>query len=186
MNNKASLYEAWGDLFSTTQWDLFCTFTYSASVWCQEKVARDFVRMHQLATASHLNISKNNKNFKNSYAKSEKFAPYVLAIEPHKSGTLHAHALIGESFPIGSSVENKERTLPAETIKQVWNDNIRNAGFTKVEAVKKNINAMTYMIKASRYCTKNPDAYLDWYGLGRWGVDGICCTTGQYPLLLAG
>jgi len=22
------------------------------------------------------------------------------------------------------------------------------------------------MVKTSRYCAKNPDAYLDWYGLG--------------------
>ena len=182
---KQSLYDAWGDLFSTVHWDLFCTFTYSASVWCQEKVARDFVRMHRLATASQLGYSKNNKTFKSRYL-NEQFAPYLLAIEPHKSGTLHAHALIGDSLPIGSDVLAHERTIDINNIKCMWKDNVRNAGFVKVEKVMKNECATNYMVKASRYCTKNPDAYLDWYGLGKWGADGnLSRLEHGRPLLLA-
>lgn len=156
------LLTAWGELLSVRTWDLFCTFTYSESVWSTEKVARDFKTMHYRAAAESLGRSRHNKAFKRLH-KAELLPPYILAIEPHKSGTLHAHALIGSTDLAGVRANS---TLTKALLQKTWKDNIRHAGFTSITSVRKTNSASAYMVKTSRYCAKNPDAYLDWYGLG--------------------
>ena len=156
------LSEAWGELLSVHQWDKFCTFTYSDSVWSTEKVARDFKTMHYRASAEQLGLSKHNKRLKRLHS-CEQLPPYILAIEPHQSGSLHAHALIGVAEP---ESQRGETTLTKTNLEQTWKDNIRHAGFTSISSVSKNESAVAYMVKTSRYLAKNPNAYLDWYGLG--------------------
>ena len=156
------LSEAWGELLSTHQWDKFCTFTYSDSVWSTEKVARDFKTMHYRASAQTLGLSRHNKSLKRLHA-NEALPPYILAIEPHRSGTLHAHALVGIAEP---KAARGNSTLTKEILETTWKDNIRHAGFTSISSVSKNDSAVAYMVKTSRYLAKNPNAYLDWYGLG--------------------
>lgn len=165
------LLSAWGELLSVHPWDLFCTFTYSDSVWSTEKVARDFKTMHYRAAAETLGRSRHNKAFKRLH-KQEQLPPYILAIEPHKSGTLHAHALIGISDPKGVRANS---TLTKTLLQKTWKDNIRHAGFTSITPVRETSSASAYMVKTSRYCAKNPDAYLDWYGLGnRYTLHPAC------------
>ena len=166
------LLSAWGDLLSVHPWDLFCTFTYSDSVWSTEKVARDFKTMHYRASAEAAGRSKHNKAFKRLH-KLEQLPPYILAIEPHKSGTLHAHALIGSTDPASVRANS---TLTKTLLQKTWKDNIRHAGFTSITSVRKTDSASAYMVKTSRYCAKNPDAYLDWYGLGNRCTLHPACT----------
>ena len=155
------LHDAWMELFSQHDWDLFCTFTYKTSVWVDEKVIRDFKRTHFIASAEQAGISKNNRTHRRRH-RSEELPPYILAVEPHKSGTLHAHALIGRRRP-----GERADSIDKEIIERTWNETVRDAGFTSITPVRKNNRAKSYMVKTSRYCVKNPDAYLGWYGLGR-------------------
>jgi hypothetical protein len=156
------LLAAWGELLSTVDWDLFCTFTYSESVWSTEKVARDFKKLHYLAAAKSAGRSKNNRRHRAIHI-DEGLPPYILAIEPHKSGTLHAHVLLGVRPAPGVRANS---TLSKTLLQETWQENIRHAGFTSITPVRKTNSATDYMVKTSRYCAKNPDAYLDWYGLG--------------------
>ena len=159
-NDYGELLDAWGNLLDVYDWDQFCTFTYSASVWCQEKVARDFKRMHYIASANERGVSKNNRTHRYN-SRNELLPPYI-----HKSGTLHAHALVGFRDN-ASNGESHENTISKRNMELAWQENICNAGFTSISPVRESTAARSYIVKTSRYCVKNPDAYLDWYGLGK-------------------
>lgn len=158
------LSEAWENLLCGIDWDLFCTFTYAASVWSTEKIVRDWSRVHRVTQAETWGCSVNNKKFRKAI-RNEEASPYLLAIEPHKSGTLHAHVLSGQRSANGAC----KNTLDGRSLKINFEKLCTNAGFSSISPVRKNKRARTYVVKTSRYCSKNPDAYLDWYGLG----DGI-------------
>jgi hypothetical protein len=165
IKDYVKLTEAWGDLLDVYDWDQFCTFTYCASVWSQEKVIRDFKRTHYIAAALETGCSKNNRTHRNKH-RNEKLPPYVLAIEPHQSGTLHAHALVGSASSAAHGTTSLGNTISKRHLELAWQDNVRNAGFTSITPVRKSASARSYIVKTSRYCVKNPNAYLDWYGLG--------------------
>ena len=128
--------------------------------------------MHYRAAAQALGLSRHNRGLKRLH-KQELLPPYILAIEPHKSGTLHAHALIGSTDPASVRANS---TLTKTLLNKTWKDNIRHAGFTSITSVRKHKSASAYMVKTSRYCAKNPDAYLDWYGLGNGYTLHPACT----------
>ena len=159
------LTEAWGELLDVYDWCQFCTFTYSASVWSQEKVIRDFKRTHYIASALENGCSKNNRTHRNNH-RNEKLPPYILAIEPHRSGTLHAHALVGSASSAGLGMNSVENSISKRNLETAWKENVTNAGFTSISPVRKSAQARSYIVKTSRYCVKNPNAYLDWYGIG--------------------
>jgi len=159
--------QAFADMLNQHEWDLFCTFTYSEAVWSSEKVERDLKRTFKLATAKQLGVSPRNWRFKKRYSRQE-YAPWLIAIEKHKNGTLHAHALIGVRTPSPNVAVDVDLKLDRRIIKEVWQQNIRHAGFTKIEKIRKNKRGVKYMIKSSRYCTKDSDAILEWHGLVGW------------------
>ena len=45
---------------------------------------------------------------------------------------------------------------------------VKITGFTKIVPVRKNRSAVDYMIKTSRYITKDTNSILDWNGLKGW------------------
>jgi len=172
MNQKVELEEAFAALIGQNPWDQFCTFTYRQSVWASEKVERDLKRTVRNATASLMGMKSSSKKFCKAWALGN-LMPWFIAIEKHKHGTLHAHALIGDRT-------RECRTLSRQLIEKIWNRDIRNAGFTKIEKVRSNGKAVDYMIKSSRYCCKDPDAILDWSpDLQRWDE----CRFGAFPLV---
>jgi hypothetical protein len=127
-------------------------------------VQRDLKWTLRKATASTLEVNPNNKTFKKNWLNGS-YAPWLIAIERHRSGSLHAHALVGTMPQDGDCATNK--TINKKHIEEAFKD-CKNSGFTKIESCRKNNSAVNYMIKTSRYCAKSDNSVLDWNGLKGW------------------
>lgn len=117
----ANTRAGWAELICRYQWDTYATLTYAGSVWCDERVTRNFhawLFRWQEFTAIQRGLltvtpSDDGQHVKrrgpwwNNYRKSRAYPIFVLGIEPHKSGRLHAHAIIRWS-PL---LPNLEHTL---------------------------------------------------------------------------
>ena len=160
----SNAHDAFAILLAQNNWQTFCTFTYQVPIWAVEKIQRDLKWTIRKATALTLDLNPNSKSFKKNWLKGL-YAPWFIAIETHKSGSLHAHALVGTNAEHSDSVHLK--TINNEHIKTAFND-CNNSGFTKIEPCRKNNSAVNYMIKSSRYCTKSDNSVLDWNGLKGW------------------
>jgi len=163
----ATMENAYAEFFAAIPWSTFCTFTYQTSIYAIEKVQRDIRRLFYLADARAWGINQRSKRFRKDYNK-EKYTPYFLTVENHKSGALHAHALCGlESQQRDAhNIIPVNKTIPLEILKNTWSTHIKDAGFTKFEPVRNNNKASKYLIKSSRYLLKHQDSTIDWYGLG--------------------
>ena len=159
-----SAHSEMNGFLSQYNWDLFCTFTYCNPVKSVEKCIKDIERLTWLATKKQHGIGRHNKSFPKLY-NSGHYAPYIYAIEPHKSGSLHSHLLVGETT---DSSLDCSRVIDRQILKGIWEDEIHNSGFSKIEKVKNQKKAAGYVQKVSRYLSKNPDAVLDWHGLQGW------------------
>ena len=164
--------DAFTEMLCQHEWDLFCTFTYREAVWASEKVEKDLNRTIRNAFAFDIGMNPKSRSFKRLY-KASGGVPWLIAIEQHKLGTLHAHALVGvRSDSTGASnIRQQTQTITKEAIQEVWKSDIRNSGYTKIEQLKENSKGVNYMVKTSRYCSKNPEAILDWNGLTGWQDD---------------
>ena len=113
---SASVCEGWADFLGRYQWDVFATLTYSGSVWADEKVLKNFrvwLFRWQVQEAVSRGLCKvtseerqdgygrvvsKRKRYRgpwmNNYRKGRGRPTWVLGIEPHKTGKLHAHAVI--------------------------------------------------------------------------------------------
>ena len=157
--------DAFSLLLSQVQWQTFCTFTYKTNIYATEKIQRDLVTSIRKATAMTLELNEKSKSFKRAFNRGE-YAPWFIAIEKHKSGSFHAHALVGsQATPCVDGTAM--RTISTPYLKHTFSQR-KDAGFTKMVPVRTNTKAVNYMIKTSRYCTKSHDAILDWNGLKDW------------------
>ena len=162
----ASLEAAYADFFASIPWAIFCTFTYKTSVWCVEKVQRDLKKLFFLSDAVAWNQNPRSKRFRKHYNRENIYTPYFYSVEKHRAGTLHAHALVGTcSDNDAATLIPVKNRITKDIINTVWNENINDAGYTKVEPVRDNNKASRYTIKASRYLLKGQDAEIDFYGL---------------------
>ncbi|MCA9280711.1 MAG: hypothetical protein H6812_13645 [Phycisphaeraceae bacterium] len=110
----------WSELLARYQWDTFATLTYGGSVWCDEKIVRNFrtwlFRWQEFTAIERglLTVTpgddgervKRRGPWWNNYRKGRAFPTFVLGIEPHKSGKLHAHAIIRWS-PLLPNLEHR-------------------------------------------------------------------------------
>ncbi|MEO1129871.1 MAG: hypothetical protein AAFX05_09235 [Planctomycetota bacterium] len=117
--NDENVLAGWVELLSRYCWDCFATLTYSEPVRTSEKVLRDFRRWlweWQLLTAVERGLAEVEVKVKkdaygrtikryqdvrgpwaNNYRKGRARPVTVLGVENHRSGLLHAHALIAWS-----------------------------------------------------------------------------------------
>lgn len=109
--------EGWAELLSRYEWNAFATLTYANPVYSSEKVLRDISRWlwrWQLETAVERGLADRRLvgggvdvygnpreprerycgTWPNSYRKGRARPVYVVGVEPHRSGALHAHAII--------------------------------------------------------------------------------------------
>lgn len=165
-------HEAFTEMLCQHDWDLFCTFTYKEAVWASEKVQRDLKRTIRNSVALEMGLDPKSRTFKRLYNRSGGMI-WLIAIEQHRRGTLHAHALVGVRPRTTEALQDNSvpSRLKKQTIETVWKKDIRNSGYTKIEYLKENKKGVNYMVKTSRYCSKNPDAILDWNGLTGWRDD---------------
>lgn len=127
---KIELGQNWAEwIQSFASWKLFLTLTFSQAdrhySVSQEQVDwywRTYVRVQ------NKDLLGNNYTRKVGHS----YFPYILAVEPHRSGHLHAHALVG--LPIN-----------LDLFHMYWN---KVAGFEKVEHVREENE------KLSRYLSK--------------------------------
>ncbi|MEQ9454562.1 MAG: hypothetical protein RLN76_08230 [Phycisphaeraceae bacterium] len=114
--NDENVRKGWAELLSRYRWDVFATLTYANPVWESEKVLRDFRRWlwkWQVETAVERGLAVSEKiqrrdgygrtrsakekvsgSWHNSYRKGRGRPIWVLGVEQHKSGSLHAHAVL--------------------------------------------------------------------------------------------
>ena len=165
-----SAHDAFATLLTQVNWQTFSTFTYQRHIWSTEKVYKDIRKTIHNAIALTHGINRSNKTFKRDLAKTiNQYSPWFIAIESHKSGSFHAHALTGSLSSPGCAVEKScLKTIHTSAIKTAFEE-CKDAGFTKIVPVRKNNSAVDYMIKTSRYITKDSNSVLDWNGLTGWG-----------------
>ncbi len=112
----AAVREGYAELLGRYDWDVFATLTYGGRVWCPEKVERNFrswIFRWQEQTAEERcmcsvswrrrtdgygrvvgQTAKRRGTWWNAYRAGRAFPTWVLGIEAHRSGLLHAHAII--------------------------------------------------------------------------------------------
>jgi hypothetical protein len=174
VERKPSAYELAHDAFATlltqVNWQTFSTFTYARHIWSTEKVQKDLIKTIRNAIALSHGISRSNKRFKRDFLDVESpYAPWFIAIESHKSGSFHAHALTGSLSAESTGLDGTSlKTIHTSAIKTAFEE-CKDSGFTKIVPVRKNRSAVDYMIKTSRYITKDSNSVLDWNGLKGWG-----------------
>ena len=108
--------EHWAEFLSRYAWDAFATLTYGDAVWSSEKIMRNFQRWlweWQVRTAVARGLVSESLRVRtdgygrrvgqhrklsgtwwNEYRKGRAHPIWVVGIEPHRSGKLHAHAII--------------------------------------------------------------------------------------------
>ena len=79
------------------------------------------------------------------------------------------------AIDVNSGKSTSERNIESTALKTINTSALqdcfadcKDAGFTKIVPVRKNRSAVDYMIKTSRYITKDSNSVLDWNGLKGW------------------
>ena len=164
-----SAHDAFATLLTQVNWQTFSTFTYSRHIWSTEKVQKDLKRTIKNAIALTHGIPRGSKAFTRAFNNPfSVYAPWFIAIESHKSGSFHAHSLTGSLSATGVVSESAAlKTINTSALQDCFAD-CKDAGFTKIVPVRKNRSAIDYMIKTSRYITKDSNSVLDWNGLKGW------------------
>lgn len=165
----------WAELLSRYKWDAFATLTYADPVWACEKIVRDFQRWlftwqletaldRQLAvvetrtrfdaygreTSSHQKI---HGSWYNSYRKGRCRPIWVLGVERHQSGSLHAHAIIKWS----EFLPDLERRLGWELWAGTKHEAGYGHGFARIEPPRDQEDVAGYV---SKYVVKGGEIYL--------------------------
>ena len=168
VNIELDAHDEFVNMITQINWDLFCTFTYRESVWASEKIYKDLAWTIKKSQALSIGISPRARGYQKDWLRGL-YSPWMISIEKHKRGTLHAHMLIGISDNAQPLTNNQPmQTMERKHLIETWKSDIRNAGFVKINHVRKNTDAVSYLVKTSRYCMKDPEAIIDWQGLKGW------------------
>jgi len=165
----------WAELLSRYTWDVFATLTYANPVWAGEKVVRDFRRWlwrWQFETALERGLAasrtierrdaygrirdtheKVTGPWYNSYRKGRADPVWVLGVEAHQSGTLHAHAIIRWSVQL----PDLERRLGWDLWKGAGHANGLGLGFARIEPPRGQDDVAGYV---SKYVVKGGEITL--------------------------
>ena len=184
---------AWADLVSRYDWTIFATLTFSMpqhSVFrCHEffthwlnRWGREEATKRQLCSRSEhpqhdaygrqvgLKV-RHHGPYANAVKKQRQYIrpPYVLGIEPHKSGALHMHAVIREpSF----FKDEWERRLGWRLWSCSPDEGGSGLGISRIEPPRESMSVVDYVTK---YVTKGSDLIL---GVGFDAASGL---GGKFP-----
>ncbi len=173
--NSENVRAGWAEFLARYQWDVFATLTYAGNVWAEEKVLRNFrtwLHKWQERTAIERGLCKirtkerrdgygrvtvthvhRSGAWSNNIRKGRGHPVWVLGVEPHKSGRLHAHAIIKWS----NLLPNLERRLGWH----LWHEPRAKSGFgfgvARIEPPQSQGDVATYV---SKYVVKGGDLYL--------------------------
>ena len=127
LSKNRALQLAYGDFFAQWQWDWFTTLTFNDSVH-PEKAEKLF----------RVWISRLNKDLygRRWFNREPHGTHWLLTIEFHKSGSIHLHALVGNT-------KDARRLSWMDN----WHELDYKSGFARVEPI-------TYKGAATRYVTK--------------------------------
>jgi len=171
----ANVRAGWAELPSRYEWHVFATLTYKEPVWTPEKVLRDFKRWlwaWQLDTAVDRGLADTRIDQKhdgygrlrsskqkvagpwfNSYRKGRARPVWLLGVEHHRTGALHAHAIIKWS----DQLPDLDRRLGWK----LWNASKREGGFghgfARIEPPRGQDDVASYV---SKYVVKGGEVYL--------------------------
>ncbi len=171
----ANVRAGWSDLLSRYEWDAFATLTYSGAVWAAEKVVRNFrewLYRWQVETAIARGLCTERKRprvdrsgqvvgvrvdlsgpWRNNYRKGRADPVWVLGVEPHKSGRLHAHALVRWS-PLLPDLERRRGWHLWSAAREAGG---LGHGFARIEPPRGQDSVAEYVTK---YVVKGGELYL--------------------------
>lgn len=155
--------DAWASLLGSVSWDHFCTLTYRAPVRAAEKVERDVrafvfgwcleeaVRRGQATVEADGRPGKRGRikgAFWRDWRAGRNHPQWVVGIEHHRDGPLHAHLLVRWS--------RRSRCRSFAAAAKVWHHDMK-AGFVQVERCRSDLKASGYVAK---YAAKGGDVAL--------------------------
>jgi hypothetical protein len=166
---SASVREGWADFLCRYHWDVFATLTYRGHVWTDEKVVRDVrtwvfewavqaaiergaVRVRELKRKDGSIWNRYAGTWWNAYTRKNERPVFVVGIEPHKSGALHAHAII--RWPVSYGV--MQRTLGWK----LWtrtDDGGLGFGWSRIEPPSDSVSVSHYV---SKYVVKGGEVWI--------------------------
>lgn len=137
MNNKV-LTETWAEFLSQYPWQWFCTFTFRTSPHPEAafKTFRHWVNLQDRKLYNSRAVSKGHG------------IHWCLALEYHKSGVIHFHALCGDT-------QNLNDTLSRIDATGNWHDL---AGYALIDPIDEQLLAVTNYV--SKYVAKGGEIEL--------------------------
>jgi len=150
-NNNRLLVDAYGSFLSEFVWDWFCTFTFRESPH-PEKASKAF---------RHFVHVLNRSLYGQRYRKAGASVRWCLALEYHKTGIIHYHALLGDNHSI-------DRRVSRRWAENEWN---RIAGFASIRPIDDQVSAVTNYV--AKYVGKGGQIDLSPDLIRRVDLNGI-------------
>ena len=129
--------KAWANLLAQFHWQWFCTLTFRHPP-THESAAKTF---------KHFTNIINSGIYGKYWRKFNESIYWALALEYHKSGVIHFHALLGD-------LQNLNLIAPREDAKKLWEEL---AGWSRIAPIDDQVKAVTKYI--SKYVAKG--GYID-------------------------
>lgn len=150
---KRELRRQYAEFMSRYNWQWFCTLTF-----------RDPPHPEAASKLFKLWINKiNGIIYGCRYHKRKQSVYWALALEYHKSGVLHFHALVGDVVDLNNKCSRKK-------VRSLWYEL---GGINRIDPIDDRIGAVTNYV--SKYVTKGGEIYfsdnLVGYGLQLSGVE---------------
>lgn len=136
--SKSALKDAYARFLTGWIWQWFCTFTFREPPH-PEAARKKF---------NHFRRKINRKLYGPRWQQKGKGIHWVLALEYHKSGVIHFHALMGDTRDLNESFSR----IHAE---EMWNEI---AGFARIRPIDDQLKAVTDYI--SKYVVKGGEIDL--------------------------
>lgn len=147
----------WSEFLGRYRWDVFATLTYAQAVRSSEKVLRDFhgwLWSWQVEAAISRGLACRSESgrvsgaWANGYRKGRFRPVWVVGVEPHRSGALHAHAVVKWS--------DRLPDLRRSVGWSLWTEGRAN-GWSRLEPPRCQGDVTDYV---SKYVTKGEDLFL--------------------------
>lgn len=135
---RNAVQQAYGDWLAQFRWQWFCTLTFRDPPHPETAEKRFGYWVHRL----------NQTLYGRRYKRHHQGIYWVLALEYHKSGVIHFHALLGDQ-------EDLNVRLLRIDAAALW---VELAGFAKIDPIDEKLVAVTRYV--SKYVTKGGDLTL--------------------------
>lgn len=141
----ARLRQGWVEFLGRWQWDWFCTFTFDPA---KHSSPNGMVHPEKGVKAFRLFVNELNcELYGRNWKRRDEGVHYALALEFHKSGILHLHALVGA-----------ERDLNEVALRTAWKEWwYEHFGIARIERPNDSNNVRGY---CSKYVAKGGDLLL--------------------------